>query len=486
MKTRSGHTNNKIALPVSALTAALLLAAPAHAGLYQVGAVDVFTRGSVSLGTIIRTQDPGKDNLGGGNQNFDKWDPVSTVLKGVFDATLTYENYGAFVRASAWRDFELERRDELDDSDFPSSQKFTGAQLLDAYVFADWDLGDVPVNVRLGRQVLAWGESFFLGGGVNIINPIDVSAIRRAGSELEEALLPVGMAYTNIGLTRNMDISAFYQYEWEGVRVDQCGTYFATFNGIQRGCTGAQSAIPLPGSYDEPSDNGQYGVGIRYFAAPVNMDLGAFYVNYHSRTPFVQIAPDFSGYSVVFPEDIEVFGLSASSTIEGYSIYGEVAHRPDQPVIAPTAAGYDTFATTNVIAGTLFGLIRPAPGVDQLSVNFEAGYSRVSGLGDPAAHGGATDDAYGYRLLLSAPITDLVGGINLTPKLGFNHDVSGQSWDGNFVENRKAASVGFTAMYLNRYSLDMGYTKNWGGKPPGGNNTSYDRDFISVALKYDF
>jgi hypothetical protein len=58
--------------------------------------------------------------------------------------------------------------------------------------------------VRLGKQVVSWGESTFIGGGINSINPIDVSAFRRPGAEIKEGLIPVNMFYVSQSLTENL------------------------------------------------------------------------------------------------------------------------------------------------------------------------------------------------------------------------------------------------------------------------------------------
>ena len=88
----------------------------------------------------------------------------------------------------------------LSDEGFEKEQKFSNAMLLDAYVYGTFDVGDTDLQLRLGRQVVNWGESVFIQG-VNQINPIDVPAARRPGTELKEVLLPVGMAYVNWGFS---------------------------------------------------------------------------------------------------------------------------------------------------------------------------------------------------------------------------------------------------------------------------------------------
>ena len=71
-------------------------------------------------------------------------------------------------------------------------------RILDLYASGAFDLGDIPLDVRVGNQVLNWGESTFVPNGINVINPIDVSRLRTPGSELRDALVPVPMAYVAI------------------------------------------------------------------------------------------------------------------------------------------------------------------------------------------------------------------------------------------------------------------------------------------------
>ena len=97
--------------------------------------------------------------------------------------------------------------------------------LLDAYVYGSFDFEGTNLQLRLGNQVVNWGESIFIQG-VNQINPIDVPAARRPGTELKEILLPVWMAYANWGFDWG-SIEAFYQLEWQNTSIDACGTYWA-------------------------------------------------------------------------------------------------------------------------------------------------------------------------------------------------------------------------------------------------------------------
>lgn len=529
MKIRTGSIKNKGTVgAVSAVVAAAMLssAAPAQAADFMLGPVQARTSAFASLGTIIRAEKADEALLGQpGNANFDRWDPVSTVAKFTADVDLSYQNYGVFLRGNAWYDYELEKgdrpygnaangfaRDEpLSDRGFPSEQKFSGAQLLDAYAYGEWDVAGMPIGVRAGRHALAWGESLMLGGGINAINPYDVAALQRAGSELKEALLPVGMVSVEAGLTNNLNVSAFYQYEWEATRLPQCGTFFSEFDGVQEGCTwfanpnqnGDGFTRGAEGEYVKPDDGGQYGLAARYFSMPLNTEFGAYYINYHSRNPFVRITgtmdvpgvdfPVPTNYQVIFPEDIQILGLSAASMLGSSSVYGEVAYRIDQPVtneISPN--GYDAFNNWNLILGTVFSVPRFV-GSDELSVTAEVGYNRTQGFPGGGGYGHTTTSAWGYRLLASMTYSDAFMGVNVTPSVGVDHDVNGVSADSIFIEDRVVATLGVQFEYLKNYLLDINYTANMGkgkagedGGSPIYRNQVFDRDFIGVAVTVNF
>ncbi len=78
----------------------------------------------------------------------------------------------------------------------------------------------MPGTVRLGKQVVSWGESTFIGNSINTINPIDVSAFRRPGSEIKEGLIPVNMLYLSQSLTDSLSVEV--STSWSGTR--RCST----------------------------------------------------------------------------------------------------------------------------------------------------------------------------------------------------------------------------------------------------------------------
>jgi len=363
---------------------------------------------TVSYGVAWRTEGPDKNAIHPGNAaalgmegkgssynyddgtlNFKENSVYTNVFKYSTDLEINYKNYGAFVRARAFYDTELvdgEREfKELNDATIDAAGK--GYDLLDAFVWADYDFGDTPVTFRLGRQVLSWGESTFIQGGVNSINPVDAAAFRRPGAEVKDGLLPVNMLYTSIGLTADVSLEAFYQLEWEKTRSDPCGTFFSTTDFVADGCGPVLLAgtvdervllelrdeeiaqgVPLSDRVspaterledDEPRDDGQYGMAVRWYSEALgDTEFGFYYTNLHSRLPFIngavtnydtlglitgtekgEVNPDatydskYPLYQIAYPEDQQQLGVSfATSTADGASIGGEISYRPDAPI----------------------------------------------------------------------------------------------------------------------------------------------------------
>ncbi|WP_218065121.1 DUF1302 domain-containing protein, partial [Escherichia coli] len=115
-------------------------------------------------------------------------------------------------------------RDNLRGDDARHSAR--GIDLLDAFVFTNFDIGNVPTTLRAGKPVINWGESLALQGGINQFNAIDVSAMRTPGAEIREALLPEESVYVNFALPADLSLEAFYAFNWRETEFDAVGTFF--------------------------------------------------------------------------------------------------------------------------------------------------------------------------------------------------------------------------------------------------------------------
>ncbi|MDX1571182.1 MAG: DUF1302 domain-containing protein [Xanthomonadales bacterium] len=313
-----------------------------------------YATGNLSIGEQIAA--PGRFSVNGddGNLNYDDGDLISHALKITTELGFSYKNFGGFFRASGFYDFENESNDFLDvpDDRFGEPKEFVGSdiRLLDAFLYWDFDIGDALGTVRFGRQVVSWGESTFIQGGINVINPVDVSKLRVAGAELKEAFLPIDMIWTSFSPTANLSFEAVYMFEFEQIDPDPVGTYFATND---FGVPGGRIAmlgfglvdegfppLTIPRTFDRsPDDDGQFGLAARYYAENFNnTEFGFYYLNYHSRLPLISgfavenASPSSGRYFIEYPEDINLYGISFNTEIGGISFAGEVSYRDNLPL----------------------------------------------------------------------------------------------------------------------------------------------------------
>lgn len=543
---------------------------------------------TLSYGVRLRTEKRDKELIGianggrafsvnsdDGNLNYSTG-LISNAFKTTSEIELNYKKIGAFVRGLAFYDIENEDGNRARNKLSSRARERVGSdiQLLDAYLTMNFDtIIGRPFELRVGEQVISWGEGTFFQNSINTINPINVSALRVPGAELREALLPEGLIWGSFGSTDDVTIEAFFQYDHDTTEIDPPGTYFSTNDFVGDGGsrvilgsgripdnvdTGSGLNPPIGvvvprAADDRPSDSGQYGVAIRIFLPEFyDTEFGLYYINYHSRLPIFNVrsgsaaglgAGDYSGsvqYFIGYPEDIQLYGISFNTLLQhsGIALQGEVSHRRNVPLqidgvelliagLSPVTTipsqlgtvGFETlipgFIKRNVTqfqltATKVFG---PTWGANTFVMFGEAALSYIHSMPDkadlrlespgtfvggdpryvalglsPATESSkhfADSTSWGYRVVALLNYTNVIGAINLTPRISWQHDVSGNSPGpgGNFLENRKAITIGMGADYQNSWEATFSYTNYFGA---GRYNLTRDRDFVEFNVKYSF
>ncbi|MBL9098613.1 MAG: DUF1302 domain-containing protein [Alphaproteobacteria bacterium] len=180
----------------------------------------------------------GSVNTDDGRLNFDSGDLIGANVKANHDLQIKYQNYTIFARAVGFydvimNDHNVGERSELTDAALGDVGR--NYELLDAFISADYTIADLPVNLRVGKQVINWGESTFILHGNNVFNPIDVGAFRRPGSEIKEALVPVNAVSGSVSLPFDVSISGYYALDWEPFELDPSGTPFSGADIVELG-----------------------------------------------------------------------------------------------------------------------------------------------------------------------------------------------------------------------------------------------------------
>ncbi|HEY5551632.1 MAG TPA: DUF1302 domain-containing protein [Opitutaceae bacterium] len=291
---------------------ALLTTLPAAALTFQFGDISGSFDSTLSAGVSFRLQDRDPALVGlanggtalsvntdDGNLNYDKG-LFSKVIKGTHDLEVRNPdgNIGAFVRFTYFKDFSNEAPQKRTQFNKVALNRVGyNISLLDAYLAMKFDAGGMPVDLRVGRQVLNWGESTFIPNGIGVINAVDVARLRIPGSELREALKPVPMVSVSIGLNDLTTLEAFYLLASQETDADPRGSYFSTNDFASIGGQavylgfgalsdrGALGAVPR-GEDVKAKHTGQFGFALRYLAEGLNnTEFGFYFMNLHSRLP---------------------------------------------------------------------------------------------------------------------------------------------------------------------------------------------------------
>ncbi|MEH6578507.1 MAG: DUF1302 domain-containing protein [Amphritea sp.] len=451
-----------------------------------------------------------------GNRNFDKGDMTQNRVSFTTDVDINKDNYGAFIRARGWYDEVYDGNDDLtikpfqqDGVDYHKSE----IEFLDAFVYGTFDFDERSLSLRAGEQVVNWGESLFMQGGISSAQgPLDATKANAPGVELKDIFLPIGQVYGEVDLSDNASLGAYYQYDWERTRIDAPATYFSPFDAIGEGSVGdTLDVLGLPVAEKQP-DEGQWGVALRYVAEELNStEFGLYYLRYNDFTPAIQLLPPLLGPQLTqeYFEDIDLIGLSFGTVIGDTNVSGEISYRDGQPVqLDIPGAFYFSEAETvqaQVSAIHIFGASAIA---DNLTFFGELGYNRVLDIdadATGAAAGVNVDDidgaldndrgAAGMVARLKAEYFSVTPGLDLAVTATYRNDFNGvSSVPFTYTEGREELGLNVDFTYLNTHGFGASYVAfltdpediiDDDGKLELGHLTA-DRDYASIYYKYSF
>jgi hypothetical protein len=251
-------------------------------------------------------------NIDDGDLNYGKG-TYSQAFTGVTELALNYKDKaGVFVRASGLYDIYVMGDNTQRTPLSHDARDLVGSytRLLDAFAYDRFTFGSMPAEFRFGRQVVSWGESTFIPGGLNEVNHYDVSALLTPGSELKQALLPDTMGVLDLQLTKNLSTQLLYLFDWHETLAPPTGSYFGTsdagviggnrlylgFGAISdQGVNFSPLGGPLYSDFQavnrlpdhKPPDSGQYGANLKFYLPNLGQgtQVGLYFLNYTSRLP---------------------------------------------------------------------------------------------------------------------------------------------------------------------------------------------------------
>jgi hypothetical protein len=383
----------------------LLLCGQASALEFQWGDMDGSFNSTITMGAGRRMLDPSCSITGdssacggtantaqwaagdNGNLNYHKGDWFTAYIKGTHEVLLKAPGgWKAFARGVWKQDAGADQTRRTDLSTSAKNQIVNNVELLDLWVSKDLTLGGEGARLRLGNQVISWGEALFFVGGVSN-NVLDYQKLLVPGTQLKEAYLPVPALSLSSALSDTVSAEAYYQFRWRRARVAPVGSYFsasdiydkgrvpASFSGSnfnvsgqdQYSLTGRRSlssddaltAFAANGDFGVPiaadknaKASGEFGVSFKWAPEGSTLNLGAYAINYHDQFPVLSVINGGTQYQFAFLENRQMYGLTANFPVGNWAIGTELSYRPKDAMTLSGCFGSTGALDVNTNAGS--------------------------------------------------------------------------------------------------------------------------------------
>lgn len=467
-----------------------------------------------------------------GDLNYDRGDLFTNYVKGTHELLLKMPGDVSFMARGSWiRDFAASQttgtlsfnrpdgvgndgltNDARDDLEFK-------ARLLDLWVSKGFDVGEQRVRARLGNQVINWGESLFVAGGINNTNAYDYQALARPGVQLKEAVLPAPMLSVASGLGSGVNIEAYYQFLWNNSELPPVGSYWSTTHALGEG-------MKTYGYHQKDARNsGQWGVSLRWQPEDTDVNFGLYVMRYHEKLPSLRIQLlDPATFDVAqtweYPEDRMLYGISANMPVGDWAVGTELSYRPKDAVTLNAAIdgcasnGGKCWKDEKKFQWHLTGLYSMTPsnsptlleitGASTGTLLSELVVVKYPGLHDnyngepiaaglntwqldpaqvPTAKGDKTSSGINVDLSFTYD-NSLIAGWQVTPGVFYSRSLGGRTPNliGTFTQDSSALNL-----YMNfvrnpaSWQVSVNYAKFMGGDTPY-DQLYRDRDYVGLVI----
>ena len=472
-------------------------------------------------------------------------------------------NYGFRVSASGWDDFAYNDTVNTAPGNFApglpyssissyAGNRYTsytskyyssGAQLLDAFVFANPTIGDVPVYLKVGQLTQYWGNALFFGFQGISYSQGSIDGIKGAsapGTQVKELFIPRKQIALDIQPRSDLDIGLQYALGFDANRLPEGGTFLGPadflFNGPNQFFLGAAPSpngfVPflLPaGTTTKPSGtHGNYGVKVEWSPAWLAGTAGLYYRRFDETQPWAPLfdfgAAGPTDYHLAYNRGVQLFGAALNKTIGNVSAGFEVSYRkgtalnstpnPAVPIESEGAKGN----SLNVIANAIVPL-GTTPLYNSATLLAEMAYTRLLSVTSNAAlyngegyqgcgpgqdrwDGCSTRDAVAMAFVFTPTWQQVFPGVDLSMPISCTFGVKGNAATlaGGSPQGSYNYSVGLNATVRGKYTVALAYNGSYArskGYTLGPNGQSYyaggngpfalnDRSWVSLTLQAGF
>ncbi len=467
-----------------------------------------------------------------GNLNYGRGDAFTTYLKGTHELLIKMPEDVKFMARGTWlKDFTASsNHGYVSGGNPPDVGSLTNdargdlrfkARLLDLWLSKEVTVGEQRARVRVGNQVISWGESLFIPGGINQTNAMDIMRLSQPGTQLKEVFLPAPIVSVASGLGGGVNVEAYWQAKWNANYFAPTGSYWSQVNGLGTGDRSYGLVRP------DAKRSGQYGAAVRWQPEGTQLNLGLYTMAYHDKAPQFSYNVQGSGAAGwTYAEDRRLYGVSVNFPVGDWAIGSELSYRPKDAVALNPASGCagtngDCFVDEKKLQWAVTGLLSMTPsdygsilsalgGAQTGTFMIEAVAIKYPGLkrsynGAPVAAGGwswgteldptatpasvGTKTSWGYNLDLSWVYDGtLIKGWQVIPEIYYFQAVSGRTPNAMATFMQDAKSANFIVTFTQNpatWQMGVNYAKFWGGE------TRYDqpykdRDFVGAYVSRNF
>ncbi len=461
-------------------------------------------------------------------------------------------DYGVRVSVAGWYDYAYHDSNVNQNpalANLPSSyfdKEYTGltrdfyygpyGEVLDAFVFANYTLGEVPVSLKAGQLTTYWGMALFYPGGIaQSQHPLDGrKGAANPGSEVKELFLPLTQLNVQVQLTPTIAAEVQYYLDWANTRAPEGGTFLAaadlSLQGPQQlGGDPGLGANLLRRAPLEPDDQrGNWGVNFKFNPDFLRgQTVALYYREFDEKVPWVFLAlptmddPKPFGYRAVYARKTKLAGMSFDGQIGPWAVGGEVGYHMDTGLkstgfaFAEDGARGDTWHalvngiyllgrsplwdTGNVVLELTYDRLDHVTENEDLFVRVDHGDTCTVGRGGPAGSwvdGCATKDAWGLNIRFAPQWLQALPSLDITLPLSYQTGLDGNSAISAYgvAEDATTLSLGIQFDYKVIHRLTLQYddyfskrhTDNGVAVSGNGSYQTADRGRVSITYKVAF
>jgi hypothetical protein len=370
-----------------------------------------------NLGIRAQKQNPqilGNPNFDDGDRNFSNGSIVTNRFDVLSEFDFIYKrSYGFRVSAAGWWDpaYSTRLNDRLTATAntlvdglpvagelSPYTKRYSkgaSGEVLDAFVFANFDAGNFPISVKAGQHTVFWGDSLLLGGAIHSVsyaqNSLDIQkGFATPGAEAKELFRPKGGVTLQVQPTNELSVAGQWFYNWQPARLPESGAYLTISDGLNFGgdslIVGANPfAAAIPGSpallrvwntqavadSRYSSSLGDWGLSARWSPSWLDGTIGFYGRNATDVFPQVLVTSGFAAlpaptctaiggivvapgaciinpkatnpadltqkgkagtYGTAYGDNIHIYGITLAKNIGGVSVGAEVSYRQNMPL----------------------------------------------------------------------------------------------------------------------------------------------------------